>query len=228
MTSIKSETFSDLLTDLAEKIGESQQSTTDARKRMINNAYRTIARRRLWHWLETSSTEATTTDLSYPLPSDFRAFRPVNPVKIGTDWRVLVNQADQQLYDGSSSVVSLPQLTSKKRAYMWGGSIYFIQTAMVAAQTITYYYYKQILGTALMDNLTDEPLVPVEFREVISLLAAGNFMKSQGGRENVEGSDYLEIYDQYMKEMEEADDRRQKLGIIRRALDPEEAAILAR
>jgi len=228
MTSIKSETFSDLLTDLAEKIGESQQSTTDARKRMINNAYRTIARRRLWHWLETSSTEATTTALSYTLPSDFRAFRPVNPVKIGTDWRVLVNQADQQLYDGSSSVVSLPQLTSKKRAYMWGGSIYFIQTAMVAAQTITYYYYKQILGTALMDNLTDEPLVPVEFREVISLLAAGNFMKSQGGRENVEGSDYLEIYDQYMKEMEEADDRRQKLGIIRRALDPEEAAILAR
>ena len=79
-----------------------------------------------------------------------------------------------------------------------------------------------------MDENTDEPLIPEEWREMITLLAAGNFMKSQGGRENVEGSDYLEIYDQYLEDMEIEDDRRRKLGVVRRALDPEEADILRR
>ena len=50
-------------------------------------------------------------------------------------------------------------------------------------------------------------------------------LKSQGGKESVEGNDYLELFDSYLKNMEAEDDLRRKWGIKRRALDPEEAQV---
>lgn len=224
MTAITITTFGDLLTDMAEKLGETTQATSNDRKRKLNSAYYFITNQRLWWFLESESTDTTTTALSYTLPSDFRVFRPKNPVKIGSDWRVLVPQEDQQLYDGSlpSATVQLPQVSGKKRAYLYGNKIYFIQDSMAASQTITYYYYKKI--TAL-DETSDTPLIPVEFREMISLFAAGMYLKAQGGEESGEGDSYLELYDVFLKSMQEEDDSRRKHGIKRRALDPEEAQV---
>lgn len=217
-----------MLTALAEFIGETTQNTDDSRKRMLNSAYRRIANERLWWWLETSTTDTTTTALSYTLPTDFRAFRERNPVKIGSNWRILIHQADQQLWDGTSGVVTLPTVSDKRRAYLWGGKIYFVQDSMDADETITYYYYQTLEDSDLMDETSDTPLVPLDYREMIPLLAAGRYQKSQGGRESVEGNDYLELYDQYMTLMNNEQDNRRKLGILRRTLDPEEALIFRR
>jgi len=96
---------------------------------------------------------------------------------------------------------------------------------MTAAQTVTFYYYKEI--TAL-DLTTNEPLMPVSFREIISLYAAGMHLKSQGGKESVEGNDYLQLFDTYLRDMESEDDNRRSYGVKRRALEPEEAAVLRR
>lgn len=226
MTAVVLTDFGDLLTDLAEKIGETTQNSNDNRKRMINNAYRYIANENLWWWLETEDTSTTTTTaLSYTLPANFRAFRRNNPVKVSDSWYILIDQADQQLWDGTSSIVNLPSLSGKKRAYIWGTKIYFVQSSMTSGQTISYYFYRQIIDSNLLDADSDEPLVPIGFREMISLLAAGNYLKSQGGRESVEGNDYLELYDQYLEKMKLEQSNRRSYGILRRTLDPEEAAI---
>lgn len=222
MAAVTITTFGDLLTDFAEKIGETTQNTDDNRKRKINSAYYFIANKRLWWWLETSGTDTTTTATSYTLPTDFRAFHPKNPVKIGSNWRQLVPYMDLQKYDGTTSVVTLPQITKQEKAYIYGSKIYFIQDSMTAGSTITYYYYKKI--TAL-DDTADTPLIPVEFREMISLYAAGMYLKSQGGPESVEGNDYLELFDVYLQDMEREEATRREFGIKRRTRDPEEAAI---
>ena len=223
MTALQISSFSDLLIDLAEKIGQNATDVSDNRKRKINSAYRFIANKRPWWWLETSGTDVTTTDLFVSLPTDFRVFHPKNPLKIGTnDWRILVPFNDLQIHDGNSSTVMLPQYSSKKKIYIYGNKVYFVQDSMTAAQTVTFYYYKTI--TAL-DLTTDVPLIPLDFREAISLYAAGMHLKSQGGKESVEGNDYLELFDSYLKNMEAEDDLRRKWGIKRRALDPEEAQV---
>lgn len=222
MTAITISTFNDMLLDLAEKVGETSLNTEDARKRKINSAYYFIANKRPWWWLEATSTATTTTALNYSLPADFRIFFPRNPVKIDTTRYTLIPYSRLQLHDGTSSIVTLPFVRSKKYAYIYGSSIYFVQDSMTASQTITYYYYKKI--TAL-DDTADEPLMPVEFREMISLYAAGMHLVAQGGPDAIEGERYLELFDTYMKDMEMEDDNRRKFGVLRRALDPEESAI---
>lgn len=222
MTAITITTFNDLLTDLAEKVGETTINSENARKRKINSAYQFIANKELWWWLETSSTDTTTTATSYTLPTTFRAFHPRNPVKIGSAWRNLVPFENLQIYDGTTSVVNLPMLVSNRSAYIYGSSIYFIQDSMSAGQTITYYYYKSI--TAL-DATSDEPLMPVAYREMISLYAAGMHLQSQGGVEAEEGKTYLELFDTYLQDMRTEQDNRRTMGIKRRSLDPEEASV---
>lgn len=223
MAAVQIQTFGDLLIDLAEKIGQTSTDTSDNRKRKINSAYRFIANKRNWWWLEDSDTATTTTALSYTLPSDFRFFHPLNPVKINNDWRTLIKFEELQLYQGSTGVVHLPGTLSKNKAYIYGSSIYFVQASMVAGQTITYYYYKSVTG---LDTNSDEPLIPLDFREMISLYAAGMHLKTQGGKESVEGNDYLQLFDTYLKDMEKEDDMRREFGIKRRAKDPEEMAAL--
>lgn len=225
MAAISTTTFGDMLTKLAELVGETQQNTADRRKRMINDSYRYIANKKLWWWLETSSTATTTTAVSYALPTTFRSFRERNPLKINSNWYTQINQADLQLHDGSSQIVSLPFQSTKKYFYVYGSTVYFVQNTMTSGQTITYYYYQRIEDSLLMENLTDEPLIPDELREIIPLYAAGMYLKTQGGRESVEGNDYLQLYDTYLKDMEKEDENRRKLHIMRRALDPEEALI---
>lgn len=225
MTAVQIETFGDLLTDLAEKIGESTSDTSNNRKRKINSAYYFVTNKRLWWWLEASTTDTTTTSLYIDLPSDFRVFHPRNPCKVGDDWQILIPYRDVQLWDGTSAVVSLPQLEKKHKIYIYGDKLYFVRSSMTAGQTVTMYYYKDI--TAL-DDTTDEPLIPVEFREMISLYAAGMYLKSQGGRESVEGNDYLQLFDAYLRDMEREDDNRREYGVKRRALDPEEALVFQR
>ena len=222
MTAVQIETFSDLLLDLSEKVGETTADTSDNRKRKVNSSYNFVANKRLWWWLEGSTTETTTTALSYTLPTDFRVFHPLNPVKIGDDWRIIIPYRDSQLWDGTSGVVTLPQIEKKRKAYIYAGKIYFIQSSMTAAQTITYYYYKKL--TALDDG-TDKPLIPIEFREMIGLYASGMHLKAQGGKESVEGNDYLALFDVYLRDMEREDDNRREHGIKRRTKDPEEALI---
>lgn len=207
---------------MAEKVGETTQNTADNRKRKINSAYYFVANKRNWWWLESSSTDTTTTALSYTLPTTFRAFFQRNPVKIGDDWRTLIPFENLQLHDGTASVVQLPFTRSKRFAYIYGSSIYFVQDSMEASQTITYYFYRKI--TAL-DTTSDEPLMPVEFREMISLYAAGMYLKAQGGPEAAEGLEYLDLFDTYMRDMEMEDDNRRRSGIKRRSQDPEESAI---
>lgn len=222
MTAITITTFGDLLTDLAEKVGETTQNTSDDRKRKINNAYFFISNKRAWWWREASDTATTTTALSYTLPSNFGYFHPKNPVKIDTSWRTLVPFADLQLHDGTDLVVAPPFLRSQKFAYIYGTSIFFIQESMAASQTITYYYYKRVTP---LDVVADEPIIPLEFREMISLYAAGMHLVAQGGPDAIEGERYLELFDTYMKDMEADDDNRREMGIKRRALDPEEASV---
>ena len=222
MSAITVDTFGSLLTDLAEKLGETTQNTENNRKRKLNSAYFYIANKDLWWWTEGSDTDTTTTALSYTLPTDFRAYHPKNPLKVGDDWRILVPFKDLQLWDGTNTVVSLSQLKSKKRAYIYGGKVYFIQSTMTADQTITHYYYKRI---TTLDETTDEPLMPVEYREMISLYAAGMYLKAQGGKESVEGNDYLELFDSYLNDMNQEQQFKREFGIKRRALDPEEANI---
>jgi len=294
MSAIEVSTFTDLLTDMAEKLGETSVNTDNRRKRMINNAYNYLCSEDLWWWLEAigsdstadvsitsitrSSTIATVTTgtahgyvtgdtvaisganessyngsftivvtgtttftyvvsgspttpatgtitasaLTYDLPSDFRAFHPRNPVKVGTGWYFIVPFENVQQYEGSSGVVQLPQVRNKKPAYIYGTSLHFIQTSMTAGQTIVYYYYKE---PTLLDTGTDTPLVPKLFREAISLLAAGNYLKTQGGPESVEGNDYLSLYDQMVSKMRSEQDNRRTMGVKRRALDPEEAQV---
>lgn len=227
MTAVQISTFSDLLTDLAEKIGETTSSTIDARKRKINSAYHFIANKRLWWWLEGTNptTITTTTSLNYDLPTDFRAFHPLNPLQVGTSWYNQIPFREKQLHDGTTGVVQLPSLKSKNTFYVYAGKYYFVQASMTAGQTVTLYYYK--LLTAL-DGNTDTPFIPIEFREMISLWAAGMHLKSQGGKESAEGNDYLELFDTFLTDMEREDDNRREFGIKRRALDPEEALVLQR
>lgn len=222
MAAVIVEDFGDLLTDLAEKVGETTQNSEDARKRKLNSAYYSIANKRPWWWLEGTSTDTTTTALSYTLPTLFRMFHPRNPVKINTSWYTLIPYSRLQLHNGTSSIVSLPFVRSKKYAYIYGSSIFFVQDSMTAAQTITYYYYKRITP---LDATSDEPLMPVEFREMVSLYAAGMHLVAQGGPDALEGERYLELFDTYMKDMESEDDNRRKFGVLRRALEPEESAI---
>lgn len=222
MAAIEISTFNDLLLDLAEKVGETSLNNEDARKRKINSAYKFIANKQPWWWLEATSSDTTTTALSYTLPTLFRMFHPRNPVKINTSWYTLIPFSQMQLHDGASSIVTLPFVRSRKYAYIYGSSIFFVQDSMTAAQTITYYYYKRITS---LDATSDEPLMPTEFREMISLYAAGMHLIAQGGPDAVEGERYIEMFDIYMKDMEQEDDNRRKFGILRRALDPEEATI---
>lgn len=224
MAAVAITTFGDSLSDLAEKLGETAQNTDDNRKRKINSAYQFIANEDLWWWLETSSTDTTTTALSYTLPTTFRAFHPKNPVKIGTNWRTMIPFEDLQLYDGTTSTVTLPFVRGKRYAYIYGSSIYFVQSSMDASQTITYYYYKSV---TLLDATSDEPLMPVSFREMISLYAAGMHLKAQGGPDAAEGLEYLELFDSYMEKMKNEQSNRRRMGILRRALDPEEAMVYA-
>ena len=222
MTAIAITTFNDLLTDLAEKVGETTINSEDARKRKINSAYQFIANKELWWWLETSSTATTTTATDYALPSGFRAFHPKNPLKIGSAWRNLVPFENLQIYDGTTSVVNLPMLVSNRMAYIYGSRVYFIQDSMSASQTITYYYYQTI---TTLDATSDEPLMPVAFREMISLLAAGMHLQSQGGVEAEEGKTYLELFDTSLQDMKSDQDNRRSMGIKRRSLDPEEGNV---
>lgn len=222
MTAITVTTHNDLLTDLAEKIGETAIASTDVRKRMINSAYQFIANKELWWWLETSTTDTTTTATDYALPSTFRAFHPRNPVKIASAWRNLVPFENLQIYDGTTSVVGLPMLVSNRLAYIYGSRIYFIQDSMSAGQTITYYFYRTITP---LDATSDEPLMPVSFREMISLYAAGMYLQSQGGVEAEEGKTYLELFDTYLQDMKSEQDNRRTMGIKRRSLDPEEGNV---
>lgn len=225
MAIVQVETFSDLRADLSEKIGETTADSSDNRKRKINNAYFFIAGKRNWWWKEATSTATTTTALSYTLPTDFGVWHPNNTVKVGNDWRVIVPFKDSQLYDGTAAVVTLPSTLSKRKAYTYAGSIYFIQDSMTAGLTITYNYYKLVTG---LENDADEPLMPIQFREMISLYAAGMQLKSSGGKESDEGNDYLKLYDSYLKQMEEYDDEFKSSGIKRRVRDPEEADIWMR
>lgn len=222
MSAITISTFSDALSDMAEKVGETTANTSNDRKRKLNSAYYFTANKRPWWWLEGSSTATTTTALSYALPTDWKAFHPRNPVKIGNDWRTIIPFRNMQIHDGSTGSVQLPQFRSKKTAYVYGSSIFFVQASMTAGLTITMNYYKRVTP---LDADSDEPLMPEEFREMISLYAAGMHLKAQGGKESVEGNDYLQLYDVYMKDMEKEDDNRRNHGVIRRALDPEEAAV---
>lgn len=227
MAAIQILTFLDLLTDLAEKIGETEVNTDDRRKRMINNAYRKIASKAQWWWLEaTNSATTTTTALSYTLPTDFRSFHQQNPVKIvlsgSTTWYSMIPFSQSQRYDGTSGVVQLPQYRKKKVAYIYGSSIFFVQSSMTAGGTITYYYYKEPAG---MENNTDVPLMPALYREMISLYAAGMYLSSQGGQEAEQGKDYLGLFDDYLKDMFVEHTDRQETGVKVRALDPEEAEV---
>ena len=225
MTAVTVEDFGDILTDFAEKVGETTQNVSDDRKRKINNAYFFISNKRNWWWREATSTDTTTTALSYTLPTTFAYFHPKNPVKIGTSWRTLVPFSSLQEHDGTDLVVAPPYLRSNRYAYIYGTSIYFIQEAMSASQTITYYFYKRVTP---LDALSDEPIIPYEFREIISIYAAGMHLIAQGGSDATEGERYIEIFDTYMKDMEKDDDNRREFGIRRRALDPEEASIYHR
>lgn len=222
MTALVVDTFGSLLSDMSEKVGETVQNTSDDRKRKINSAYSFVANKRSWWWLESSDTATTTTALTYALPATFRMFHPKNPLKVNTSWYTLVPFESLQLHDGTSSIVTTPYVRSRKYAYIYGTNIIFIQETMTAGQTITYYFYKKI--TAL-DNTSDEPLMPADFREMISLYAAGMYLKSQGGREAVEANSYLELFDTYLRDMENEDDNRRKMGIVRRSLDPEESLV---
>lgn len=294
MSAIVVETFTDLLTDLAEKIGETKVNTEDRRKRMINSAYRYLCSEELWWWLETvgsattadvsvtsitrSGTTATVTttsphgfstgdtiaisgatqtdyngsfdivvtglssftytvtgspttpatgtivaqSLTYSLPSDFRAFHPKNPVRVNNNWYSLIPFSNLQLHKSSSGIVQLPQYNNKRTAYIYGSTLHFVASSMDSGQTIFYYYYKE---PTTLDAGSDEPIVPKLFREAISLLAAGNYLKSQGGPESADGNDYLNLYDQAIKKMRDDQDNRREIGVKRRALDPEEALI---
>lgn len=223
MTAVVVSSFSDLLLDMAEKVGETAQNTSDDRKRKINSAYYFISNKRAWWWREASDASTTTTTaLSYTLPTNFAYFHPKNPVKIGTAWRTIVPFADLQLHDGTDLVVAPPFLRSQRYAYIYGSSIYFVQGSMDASQTITYYYYKVVTS---LDELTDVPLMPVEFRELISLYAAGMHLLAQGGSDAAEGKSYLELFNEYLKTMELEDDNRREMGVKRRSLDPEEASV---
>lgn len=227
MAAIEISTLTDLLTDLAEKIGETEVNTDDRRKRMINNAYRKIASKAQWWWLETSdATTTTTTALSYTLPTNFRSFHQLNPVKIvlsgATTWYQMIPFSQLQRYDGTSGVVQLPQFRRKKVAYIYGSTIYFVQSAMTAGGTVTYYYYKEPVG---LDAGSDEPLMPDLYREMISLYAAGMYLSSQGGEEAEQGKDYLALFDDYLRDMFNEHDDRLATGVKVRALDPEEAEV---
>lgn len=223
MTAVTVSSFSDLLLDMAEKVGETAQNIADDRKRKLNSSYYFISNKRNWWWRETSdATTPTTTALSYTLPTNFAYFHPKNPVKIGDAWRTIVPFADLQLHTGTDLIVAPSFVSSNRYAYIYGTSIYFVQESMVAGQTITYYYYKTV--TAL-DGLTDVPLMPVEFRELISLYAAGMHLLAQGGSDAAEGKSYLELFNEYLKTMELEDDNRREMGVKRRVLDPEEASV---
>lgn len=208
---------------MAEKLGETTINTDDRRKRIINNAYKYLCAEELWWWLEASKTsDVTTTALTYTLPTDFRAFHPKNPVSVDNKWYFLVPFDDLQQFNNSSGIVQLPQYRTKKAAYIYGTDITFIQTSMTAGLSIKYYYYKE---PTMLDTGTDQPFVPLLFREAISLLAAGNYLKTQGGPESVEGNDYLSLYDQMVSKMRAEQDNRREMGIKRRTLDPEEALV---
>lgn len=220
MAAVIIETFSDLLADMSEKIGETTPNTRDDRKRKINSAIETIHLENLWWFdekIDTSITTTTATD--YALPDDFRAFHPKNPMKIGTNWKVQVPFDQLQQFQGQSGIVQLPQYASKNRFYVYGSRFYLLQTSQAAGSVVTCYYYKT--PTAL-DATTDEPTIPVQYREAITLLAAGMYLKSQGGRESVEGNDYLQLYVGMIGKMKKEQDHRRGYGMNRRALDPEE------
>jgi hypothetical protein len=294
MSAISIVTFTDLLTDYAEKLGETAINTSDSRKRKINNAYKYLCAEELWWWLETigsdvtadvsissitrSGTVATVTTgtahgyvtgdtvaisgavqtdyngsfvivvidatsftyvvsgspttpatgtiiasaLTKTLPTDFRAFHPRNPISVGGKWYFITPFSDLQRYRSSSGIVQLPQFTSQKAAYIYGSSLHFIQSSMAPGQTIVYYYYKE---PTMLDTGTDQPIVPLLFREAISLLAAGNDLVAQGGQEADMGKDYLSLYDQMVVKMRAENDNRREMGIKRRALDPEEVQV---
>lgn len=223
MTAVEILTFTDLLTDLAEKIGQTAVNTDNNRKRMINNAMNHIHGQDLWWFDETTDTSTTTTTaLNYTLPSNYRVPHPKNPLKIGTTWYSLIPFANLQEYDNTTGIVQLPQYRNRKIAYLYGSSFYVVANSMTASQTVTHYYYK---SPTTLNSGSDTPTIPAMYREAISLLAAGMFLKAQGGKESVEGNDYLELYDQFLDDMRKENDRRRTWGVKRRALDPEEAAV---
>jgi hypothetical protein len=88
--------------------------------------------------------------------------------------------------------------------------------------SIKYYYYKE---PTMLDVGTDQPFVPLMFREAISLLAAGNDLVAQGGQEADMGKDYLSLYDQMVQKMRVEQDNRREMGIKRRTLDPDEVQV---
>lgn len=223
MTAVEILTFNDLLTDFAEKIGQTAINTDNNRKRAINNALALITGEDLWWFDETSdATTTTTTALTYALPSDYRVPHPRNPLKINTTWYKLVPFADLQRYDNSTGIVQLPQYRNRKVAYIYGSSFYVIADSMTAGQTVTHYYYRT---ATMLDQGSDTPRLPAMYRQMISLLAAGMYLKGQGGKESVEGNDYLELYDQFLDKMRKENEYRRTFGVKRRALDPEEAAV---
>jgi hypothetical protein len=294
MSAISIVTFTDLLTDYAEKLGETAINTSDSRKRKINNAYRYLCAEELWWWLEstgsattasfavtsitrsgTTATVTTTTNHSfntgdliaingasqseyngsffivvtgvaaftysvsgspatpatgtitasgctYALPTDFRAFHPRNPVSVNDKWYFLTPFENLQQHRGSTGIVQLPQYRSQKAAYIYGTNITFVQTSMDDGLSIKYYYYKE---PTMLDVGTDQPFVPLMFREAISLLAAGNDLVAQGGQEADMGKDYLSLYDQMVQKMRVEQDNRREMGIKRRTLDPDEVQV---
>jgi len=227
MAAVEILTFGDLLTDFAEKIGETSQNTDDNRKRKTNNALNQVHGEDLWWFDEVSDATQTTTlsTYTYALPTGYRVPHPDNPVKIGDNWYVMVPFSDLQQYQNSSGVVQLPQFKTKKRAYIYGGNMTFLTSSMAAGLTITHYFYK---APTTLDALGDIPRLPAQYLEAVSLLAAGNHLKSQGGREAVEANDYLELYENYLKIMRKENDMRRNWGVARRSRDPEEQAVISR
>lgn len=156
------------LANIQSKLNDLADETVSATKATswINDVYKDVASRSNWSWLQDSSNFQTSDgDHEYEIASN-----AMEILQMRTKDRILTPQHRQWLFENHPEY---PEYTDSTEAYKatpqnfvhYGGKV-LLYPIPDAVETV-YYMYKKTVSD--LSQGTDEPLIPEEYREVLTL-----------------------------------------------------------
>lgn len=218
-----SKTFSNVLTDLAYRLGEnSATSNTNEkarRKAFILQGYNDLISRRAWWWTEETTTfnsQAdkqiyTTTD---GFPSDFR-----EPIELRIDDIVYTYIPESKvfgLYDAGQNMFNYDSIISSKHYLIFDNSLYvYPNTASAGTNNIALKYYEY---PAMPSEDTDSFTIPDTYSRALDAYAYGRISQLDGMRGDA--ADGFNEFEEIVREMNVEHNRRKLYGKSIRPIHP--------
>ena len=215
------DTLGTLRTKLAYRLGDSSapsdSATISQRDAWLNEGYRDMQMRQNWWWQEETSI-ANTNDgtADYTEPTDLKDWIEL---KISDVFYVRIPYQDNQLYQNTIGVVTIPSLRRSYKFYTFDGTYNLIPTPGNDAAVHYIKYYK--IGADL-SSTSDEPIIPNEYRHALLAYAEARYWTSIVQQDKAVAP--FQEYEQIIKEMQKRHSMRGG-GAGYRIYDPEDVLV---